>query len=526
MPEANAADAGIANVTGSSTVPASRRLSAAAVRQARQSNQSGEGGGAGPPGQRTALAGDDDGRRRRSRLKITLITIPIVVLLLAGSIGGYLAYKAKHAYDRIFTESVPRPVFTVNAAGTPVIVPGATETVQLPDWSKKDRVNILLLGVDQRDTGEIPRSDTIIVVSINPVTKQVGMMSIPRDMKVEIPNHGEDKINAAYSIGSQQSITGPGLVRATIEYNFHITIHYTAVIDFKGFQQIVDTLGGVTLDVQAPIKDDQYPGAGNNYTRAYFHSGLQHMNGAAALEYARTRHDDNDFARGVRQQQVLMALRSQASALNLITKAPALLDDLGDTLKTDLPPSDALKLAKLGTEIKQSDIHSYSLLPAVTDQIQDGVDYLIPDWSKVDAVVKQMIPPPPATPVPTKTATPTPTATRSASPTPAASPTQTTPNLAARILVQNATLVNQLAADNAARLTRAGFTSVDTGQSPQTGQYPTSQVVVYNDDDATARAVAQDLNLPASSVKSGDPSTNPGYDIVVILGDDAPALGG
>lgn len=447
--------------------------------------------------------------------------------MIAGSVGGYLAYKAKHAYDQIFTGTAPRPVMTVNPAGTPVIVPGATRTVQLPDWSKKERVNILLLGVDQRDTGEIPRSDTIIVVSIDPVTKQVGMMSIPRDMKVEIPNHGEDKINAAYSIGAQQSITGPGLVRATIEYNFHITIHYTAVVDFKGFQKIVDTLGGVTLDVQAPIKDDQYPGAENNFTRVYFHSGLQHMDGAAALQYARTRHDDNDFARGNRQQQVLMALRSQATTLNLITKAPALLDDLGNTLKTDIPPSDALKLAKLGTEVKQPDIHSYSLLPALNDQMENGVDYLIPDWSKVRGIVNQLIPPPPATPVPTKTSTATPTPTASPTPaSPVATSTPAGPNLGAAILVQNATLVNQLAADNAAKLTQDGFTSVATGQSPRTGQYPTSQVVVYNGDDATARAVAQDLNLPASSVKAGDPATNPGYDIVVILGDDAPSLSG
>ena len=101
----------------------------------------------------------------------------------------------------------------------------------------------------------------MIIVSINPPTKTVGMVSIPRDLLVTIPGYGDDKINAAYPYGSQADITGPGLAEATIEYNFKVNIDYYAEVDFTGFQKIIDTLGGVTLDVPAPIKDDEYPGA-------------------------------------------------------------------------------------------------------------------------------------------------------------------------------------------------------------------------------------------------------------------------
>src|SRR5690606_27223602 len=101
----------------------------------------------------------------------------------------------------------------------------------------KERVNIVLLGVDDRRDGEVPRSDTMIIVTIDPATKKVGMLSIPRDLLVTIPSFGDDKINAAYPVGSQSEIGGPALVIATIEYNFEIPIHYYAEVDFHGFEK-------------------------------------------------------------------------------------------------------------------------------------------------------------------------------------------------------------------------------------------------------------------------------------------------
>lgn len=335
--------------------------------------------------------------RRRSRLRVALMTIPIFALALGAIFIAPSVFRAYQAYDRIFNTPVPRPAIGVNPDGTVVIIPDATEEVKLPDWDKKERVNMLLLGVDDRDDGVVARSDTIILVTIDPATKQVGMMSIPRDLLVTIPGLGEEKINAAYSAGEESGVTGAGLVRATVEYNFNIPIHYVAEVDFEGFQRIVDTLGGVTIDVPAPIKDDAHPGEGFNYTRIYFHTGPQHMDGKTALRYARTRHDDNDFARANRQQQILLALREQAVARNLIANARELLMALSDTVRTDIPPLDLLKLAKLGTEIQPQDTHSYSILPATyVEWNPPGPYLLIPDWEAVHEIVRQMIPPEPA----------------------------------------------------------------------------------------------------------------------------------
>ena len=147
------------------------------------------------------------------------------------------------------------------------------------------------------------------------------------------------------------------------------------------------------IDVPAPLKDDEYPGEKFNYTRVYFHSGLQHMDGPAALRYVRTRHDDNDFARGERQQQMLRALREQEVDLNLITQAPELLSALGDTVRTNLQPIEVLKLAKLGTMIPERNIRSFSIREAVTPSWLPGRPYyLIPDWDNVRVILQQMMP--------------------------------------------------------------------------------------------------------------------------------------
>ncbi len=429
--------------------------------------------------------------------------------------------KAREAANKIFVTPPPKYVIVPNAQGTPEIKirptpqpqqPGQQQQQQqpadtIPNWNGKDRVNILLLGVDDRHDGTIPRSDTMILVSIDPPTKTVSMVSIPRDLLVTIPGHGDDKINAAYPYGSQSEITGPGLAEATVEYNFKIKINYYAEVDFTGFQTIVDTLGGVTLDVSAPIKDDEYPGALNNYTRVLFHSGLQHMNGIAALQYARTRHDDNDFARGNRQQQVLQALRQQGTQLGLITKAPDLLTALGNTVRTDLSLTQTLSLAKLGTQINSSNIHSYSLLPALTESSTAAGYYLLPDWAGIGQIMDKALGV---------------GASTSGSSSASTTPTPEAPDLAAKILVQNATQVNRLASNSSDLLVAEGFTSVTPAQAPDSTGRDKTTVVDFSGNLATARRIAELLNLPASVVSEGDPQDAGSYDVVVTLGSDAP----
>ncbi len=337
-------------------------------------------------------------RPSRRRVSLSALAATLLLVFVAG-IGAYLAplaWASWRAYQRVFTTPVPRANVIVNAQGTPevVLVSPDDPAIQLPDWDKKDRINVLLLGVDRREAEDVPRADTIIVVTIDPLTKDVGLLSIPRDLLVTIPGYGQEKINAAYPLGMSSSLTGPGLLRATIEYNFGIPIHYYAEVDFEGFVRIVDTLGGVVVDVPAPIKDDEYPGEDYNYTRIYFAPGLQHMDGRTALRYVRTRHDDNDFSRGYRQQQVLRALREQGLRLDLLRKAPQLVDALAETVRTDLSPQQVLALAKLGSEIPRERIRSFTLLQATTSYWEPGQPfYLIPNWPAIQAILDEMFPP-------------------------------------------------------------------------------------------------------------------------------------
>ncbi|WP_051914086.1 LCP family protein [Thermorudis peleae] len=549
-------------------------------------------GGAGAPpassAQPVAAPAPLPARRPRWGRRIVL-TLSLVAILAISAYTIRLAWAARNAFNQVFVTAVPRATVVINAQGTPelrLVTPQPGQpTPALPDWNGTQRINILLLGVDQRqgtpDEGP-PRSDTIIIVSIDPVAKDVAMLSIPRDLLVTIPGFGRDKINAAYPLGATSQYTGPGLVRATIEYNFGIPIHYFAEVDFQGFIKIVDTLGGVTIDVPAPIKDDEYPGAGNNYTRIYFSTGLQHMDGATTLQYARTRHDDNDFARGLRQQQVLRALRDQAIQLNLITKAPTLLNQLADTVRTDLSPTDILALAKLGTQIDRSHIRSYTLGTAVHDYWVPGQPYYaIPDWPKIQQILNEMMPPRPGEPAPTVRAQPTqvpatpaipepteaptptrvtsarvaptptpelestPTARSLATPTPTTSsapsrvatptprlatptPRPATPTPAAAapaqqpaILVENGTHTSGLAAQAAATLQNNGFTHVAIAQAPDAGQHPTSVIYVYGQQYTNAALqVAALLGIPPSAVYAGTPGGGGNYAIVVIIGND------
>ncbi len=515
----------------SSSEPASRpvdRLNAKEIREARQAKVAGaapvsrsDGRNGTPPPARKPTANTPSDDRRWTGKRLALIGIPLVLLLTSGALVLPVLWKAHQAADKIFVTPPPDYAIVPNAQGTPEIRINPTPTPKqggtqsqstkvadtIPNWSGPDRINILLLGVDDRgDTTAPPRSDTMILVSIDTANKRVGMVSIPRDLLVTIPGHGDDKINAAYPYGSKEQITGPGLAEATVEYNFKINIDYYAEVDFTGFQKIVDTLGGVTLDVPAPIKDDEYPGAKSNYMRVLFQTGLQHMDGVNALEYARTRHDDNDFARGERQQQVLKALRQQGVQLGTITKAPELIGELGDTVRTDLSKTQALSLAKLATQINSGSIHSYSLLPALTESSTSAGYYLIPNWSAVGDIMDQV------------TGGPAP----EASPTDATTPTPQAPDFNASILVQNATQVNRLASNSSDLLVAEGFTSVTPAQAPDSSGRDRTTIVDYSGNRATAQRIAEILNLPASVVSEGDAQDAGNYDVVVTLGADAP----
>jgi LCP family protein required for cell wall assembly len=179
-----------------------------------------------------------------------------------------------------------------------------------------DRINILLLGIGGSGHDGPYLSDTNIIMSIKPSTKEVAMISIPRDLAVKINNYGVRKINNANAFGElEQSGNGAEYARKVFEETFNISIPYYARVDFEAFKEIIDNVGGITVNVERSFTDLSYPGPNDSYQTISFQAGEQEMNGEQALIFSRSRHGSNgegsDFARARRQQLMLSAFKKK-----------------------------------------------------------------------------------------------------------------------------------------------------------------------------------------------------------------------
>lgn len=238
------------------------------------------------------------------------------------------------------------------------------------------RINILLLGVGDSGHAGAALSDTMLVVSIEPKTKEIAMLSMPRDLYVPIPGHGSDKINAAHSYGeSQKQGSGPVLAKETVTSLLDVPIHNYIRVDFSAFKQGVTALGGVTVNVPTSLSDSEYPCDKDEKRACGFSiaAGTQVLKGDVALKYVRCRKGNcgNDFGRAMRQQQILIAMREKATALTTLTnpaKISALIDAVGDNAKTDLSLSDIQNLATLVKDIPSDSVHN-----SVLDNQVDGL---------------------------------------------------------------------------------------------------------------------------------------------------------
>jgi LCP family protein required for cell wall assembly len=209
-----------------------------------------------------------------------------------------------------------------------------------------------MMGIDRRP-GEafVSRTDTIMVLSIDPATDTASILSIPRDLYVEIPGYGQDRVNTALVYGSQQGdyLDGAALAMQTVSYNLNIPIHHFVLVDFGAFVRTIDLLGGIVVDVPYEINDPEYPDMNYGYDPLLIPAGVQQFDGATALKYARTRHGDSDFNRAYRQQQVLFAARTKALELGvgeMLLRAPSLYRQVEEGVRTDLSLEQLLRLAK------------------------------------------------------------------------------------------------------------------------------------------------------------------------------------
>lgn len=222
-----------------------------------------------------------------------------------------------------------------------------------------DRVNILLLGMGGAGHDGPYLTDTNIILSIQPSTKQIAMISIPRDLGVKIDNYGIRKINYANAYGEANNPGNGGeYARKVFEETFNIEIPYYVRVDFKAFEELINEVGGVTIDVARSFVDSQYPGPNYSYQTIIFEAGQQTMNGERSLQYARSRHGNNgegsDFARSRRQQQILTALKAKLLSFGTYTnpiKVQNILQTLSEHISTNLDFGQLMFLAGLVREI-------------------------------------------------------------------------------------------------------------------------------------------------------------------------------
>jgi len=251
-------------------------------------------------------------------------------------------------------------------------VSGASQAIQaapLPvvsvrGWDGKQRFTLLIMGIDKRpgETGTGFRTDTLILLSINPATKAVGMLSIPRDMYVPLPGQTDmQPINTAYVIGElQRPGAGPLLAMQAVQYNFGIHVNSYVVLSFDAVIGLVDAIGGIDINVPQTIDDPQYPDMNFGYDPLYISAGLVHMDGQLALKYARTRHQGTDYDRAERQQQVLLAIRQRLVKPEVLTsvlpQAPTIWNQVSKGFTTDLSFDQAVSLGWYAKDIPATNI--------------------------------------------------------------------------------------------------------------------------------------------------------------------------
>ncbi len=438
-------------------------------------------------------------RQMRASDSVQLIlTILLVVLLAGGLYCNYLFYSTirdivSHSRFTLF----PRPSSSSTAS---------TRTDNLPNWEKKERINILLLGIDRREVETGPcRTDTMIVVSVDPEAKSVSMLSIPRDLWVLIPDYDEhNRVNAAHLLGDTQNYPGggPALAKKTIQYLLGIPLHYYVRINFAGFEKIVDMLGGITINVEQAIHDEEYPDASYGYMTVDIPAGVQKMDGRTALQYARVRHGSSDFHRARRQLQVIMAIKDKALGLDIpLANIPKMLRTLGDSVDTDLNLAELDALARLAREIQPDSIRTALIDESMTTghKTPQGWDVLIADQERVRQLVKEIFP----TPI--------------TSPRQVGAPVDMLIEEAAKIEIQNGTAIKGLAERTANYLSKQGYQVVGFSNADRY-DYTHTIIIDYSDKPYTVNSLVELLGVARENVRREKLDTE--ADIRIILGQD------
>lgn len=402
---------------------------------------------------------------------------------------------------------VQAPIVTAEGGAE---APAVANLEPIAPWSGTERINLLFMGVDLRCDEEGPtHSDTLMVVSVDPLSKSAAILSLPRDLWVSIPGYGVNRINQAYFNGQAYDLPGGGAQLAvdTVEGFLGERIDYYLTVDFQAFVEVVDLLGGIMINVPEAINDPTYPDACYGYDPFNLPAGQYRMDGQTALKYARTRATlGGDVDRAARQQEVVLALRNQATQLDnlpqLLVSAPQLWRSFQDNVDTNLGLDEILQLGQLARELPPENIRNvvidYNYVePSITP---DGQQVLVPIMSSIRQLREEMFAPP-AVPTPQIEANPA-----------------TLEDEGARVALYNGTATFGLASETQDRLRQEGVNVTEIGNA-DSSTYSATQIIDYGSHPGTVRFLVQLMGIPPLNASTG---INPAgdYDVLVILGQD------
>ena len=450
--------------------------------------------------------------------KTSIIILVICLLLAIGA--GIFAYKLSQDVVKTWTitddlPGAPVGSLVTNSDGTTTEslfnenFQLASSDVKIEPWDGSKRINVLFMGLDFRDweAGDIPRTDTMILLSLDPVNMTAGMLSIPRDMWVNIPGYDHAKINTGYYLGELNKLPGggPQMAMDTVEEFLGIPIDYYAQVDFMTFVNFIDKVGGLDIKIEEEITVGIL---GEKDKDVKIYPGVQNLSGLEVLGYARSRYTaGGDFDRAKRQQYVIMTMREQFLTFNmlpvLVSKAPELYQEFSSGIKTNLSLDQIIRLANLALQIPAENIHQEVIGPDVVynGKSPDGLDILIPIPDEIRLLRDNIF-------------------TNKAQ----LSPINSGKSIAdlvseegARVVVYNGTQDTSISSRTTAYLRQNGINVIEEGVADQI--YGTSTILLYNAKPYTLSFLSDLINIPAGSIYNRfAPDTY--ADMLIIIGND------
>jgi LCP family protein required for cell wall assembly len=294
-------------------------------------------------------------------------------------LAGFVGQRQISAQDAVATPS-------------PDEIPAAAPMVVTGDY---DISNVLLLGSDTSNPHNSGRTDVIVIISINFTEGTAALLSIPRDLYVYIPGHGMGRINTAYALGETAqdgSGRGPALIEHTLTYNLGLHIDHYARVDFNGFREIVDSLGGIQIAVDCGIQDwrlrapELDPQDEANWELYTLPIGVHQLDGDTALWYARSRRTSSDFDRGRRHQVLLRALLRRIQAIGLLEQVRDVWPQVLEVVQTDISVDSVVRMISVAAQLRPDRVASYTFEPSV-----DVRAWRAPDGAAVQAPVREQV---------------------------------------------------------------------------------------------------------------------------------------